>query len=132
MYKEKLLGESSNKELRRRIITVEFSDLGTAHTFQKDFQFSLTETPEVMKRAVKKYLDEINADVDPITDLTPSPEPTPETPTQAEIDRQNWEADFEKLEKVKRLIDCGVLTGNETQVVNLRNKVKDNFKPTYL
>lgn len=130
MYTAKLLGDSSNKELRRRIVTVEFSN-GT-HVFQKDFQFSLTETVEVMKRTVKQYLDELNTPIDSITDLTPAPEPTPETPTQAELDRQAWEADFAKLEKVKRLIDCGVLTGNETQVVTLRNKVKADFKPVYL
>lgn len=90
MYTAKLLGDSSNKELRRRIVTVEFSN-GT-HVFQKDFQFSLTETVEVMKRTVKQYLDELNTPIDSITDLT----------------------------------------GTETQVVALRNKVKTDFKPAYL
>lgn len=53
--------------------------------------------------------------------------------TQAEIDKATWFADYNKWLNVKRnLIDTGVLTGSETPVVALLNKVKTGFKPAYL
>lgn len=113
------------------MINVEFTD-GTV-TLTKEFQFSIESPVEVMKRAVKQYLDELNF-VPPTLDgdITDVPEEVPTPPTQDELDKQAWEADFAKLEKVKRLIDCGVLTGQETAVVSLRNKVKADFKLVYL
>lgn len=58
---------------------------------------------------------------------------TPYVPTQAELDEQEWIADYRKWVKVKTtLIDTGVLTGNEAPVLALQNKVKTNFKASYL
>jgi uncharacterized protein YneR len=129
MYTATLLGNTVDKQARRRIVTIKFDD-GVSE-FTKDFSFAVETEVEVMKRTVKQYLDELNFVIEEITDLD-YVEPTPETPTQDELDKQAWEADFARLEKVKRLIDCGVLTGTETQIVTLRNKVKADFKPTYL
>lgn len=72
------------------------------------------------------YVDGSTIDVsDPVV--------TPPVLTQAEIDQQEWLKDYAKWVKVKTtLIDTGVLTGSETQVVALKNKVTTNFKPAYL
>lgn len=72
------------------------------------------------------YADGADVDVsDPVV--------TPPVLTQAEIDQQEWLKDYAKWVKVKTtLIDTGVLTGSETQVVALKNKVTTNFKPAYL
>lgn len=57
----------------------------------------------------------------------------PVVPTQAELDEQAWVADYTKWVKIKTtMIDTGILTGSETPLVNLLNKVKTNFKPAYL
>lgn len=53
--------------------------------------------------------------------------------TQAELDKEEWFSDFYKWVKIKTtLVDTGVLTGSETQIVALLNKVKTGFKPAYL
>lgn len=58
---------------------------------------------------------------------------TSPTLTQAEIDANTWLTNYSKWIKVKStLIDTGVLTGNETQVVALKTKVQTTFKPAYL
>ncbi len=57
--------------------------------------------------------------------------PVVPTPTQAELDQQEWFTDYGKLVDIQKLIDLGVLTGTETKVVALRNKVKTDFKPSY-
>ena len=58
---------------------------------------------------------------------------TPPTPTQAEVDQLQWMADYGKWIKIKTtLIDTGILTGNEVQVLALKSKVQTNFKPAYL
>ena len=64
---------------------------------------------------------------------TSDPVVVPPTPTQAELDRQEWLINYQKWVKVKAtLIDTGILTGNETQVTNLKTKVQDDFKASYL
>jgi len=60
------------------------------------------------------------------------PEPTVVPPTQAELDQQQFLKDYTRWLLVKRAIDVGILTGSETSVVNLLNKVKAEFKPAYL
>lgn len=73
-----------------------------------------------------KYTD--GATIDPVDPVVPPP-----TPTQAEIDRDQWLADYKKWLKVKTtLIDTGVLTGSEAPVIALKTKVQTNFKAAYL
>ncbi len=55
------------------------------------------------------------------------------SPTQAELDRSDWLFKYRQWVKVKAtLIDTGILTGNETQVVNLKSAVQSGFKASYL
>lgn len=72
------------------------------------------------------YTDGADIDVsDPVV--------TPPTPTQAELDRDEWLKDYRKYTKVKTtLVDTGILTGNEAWFVTLRNKVTTNLLPAYL
>lgn len=52
--------------------------------------------------------------------------------TQAGLEEQQFLQDLARWRSVKNAIDLGILTGNETQVVALLNKVKSEFKPAYL
>lgn len=135
MYTAIKLSHTDDKQTQRRIVTIKFEDVSIPHEFVKDFSFRLTDTLEVMKKAVGSYLAELNtvADVlpDGAVDTTVTP-PVDTPPTQAKLDRTAWEVNFAKLKKVQELIDCGALTGDETAIVTLRNKVKADFKPAYL
>lgn len=58
---------------------------------------------------------------------------TPDTLTQAEIERNDWLKDYYKWIKIKKnLVDTGILTGSETQLTNLLTSIQTNFKPAYL
>lgn len=50
----------------------------------------------------------------------------------AETGRQTYLDDVHTLEQLTHLIDLGVFTGSETQIVDLRNKIKSEFKLEYL
>jgi hypothetical protein len=53
--------------------------------------------------------------------------------TQAEINRNTWLNDYTRWLKIKTtLIDTDILLGTETPLVNLRNKVKNNFIADYI
>lgn len=68
-----------------------------------------------------------------ITTGTYHPTDTPIiAPTQATLDKSEWFRDFNRLERIQKLIDLGALTGTEAAIVNLLNKVKSNFKPAYI
>jgi len=122
---------SDRKDLtaRRRIVNVEFIDGETLHN--REMQFSLTETTDAIKKRFKEYLDELNAEIVAVTDLTYT-EPTPDEPTQAELDKQAWQADRAKLATTMELVRDGVFDGTETPITNLQAKVKANFKAEYL
>lgn len=131
MFTATLKNNEVNKEARRRVLTVEFTD--GVETITKSFQFKIDEEVLVMKRIVKQYLDEVNFVPPEITgDIADCTEPVDVTPTQAEIEKTAWEADKAKLNQLQELITLGVFNGTETQIVNLRNKVKANFKPSFL
>ena len=135
MYTATLVSKTIQREKQRILVVV---DITGETTERKEFSFSLITTFEQVKKTVNQYITELeqaqvlasNLDEGNL-DLTVTP-PVDTSPTQAEVDRAAWEADFAKLEKVKRLIDCGVLTGNEAAVTTLRNKVNTGFKPVYL
>jgi hypothetical protein len=58
---------------------------------------------------------------------------TPPAQTQAQIDEASWRERLAKLKWVhENLIATGVLTGSETQVVNLKNGLKTDFKASYI
>ncbi len=66
-----------------------------------------------------------------VNDLVETTTPTPVEPTAEEIARSEWFMNYHKLQQVQKLIDLAVLTGNETPVVDLRNKVKSTFQVMY-
>lgn len=128
MYTATLIGDTKNIELRRRMINVEFTD-GT-NTFAKEFQFRIDETTEVMKRTVKQYLDELNFVPPDITDVDYI-EPTPATPTQAELDRDAWVKDLSRLQRAQKMEALGVAILTPTQITALQTKIKANWKVEY-
>lgn len=57
----------------------------------------------------------------------------PVTLTKQEIDRNTWLEGYSKWVRIKtNLIDTGILTGNETQIVSFLTDLKANFKPSYI
>lgn len=132
MFTATLKDKQVDNQGRRINVVVTVTD-GT-ETFDQSFSFSLDTTVEQMKKVVKNYLDELNGAgnvVSGLTDLDYT-DPTPTEPTAAEIAKNEWYTDWAKLKMVDELIAAGVLTGNETAVTNLRNKVKNNFNASYL
>jgi hypothetical protein len=98
--------------------------------FNKDFQFSLDETVDVMKRTVKQYLDELNFISPELLDLNYT-DPVPPTPTQAELDFQAWVKDRADLKKLKELVAEGIVPANSTLQTTLQTKVTNGWKNAY-
>jgi len=119
-----------DKVKRRRIVDVTFSD--GSSTFAKSFEFSVNEELATIKRVVKSYLDELNFVPETVTDFAVAEEVAPAGPTAAELARTEWEQDKAKLMQLDELIRIGVFNGTETQITNLRTKVRTNFKAEYL
>jgi hypothetical protein len=133
MYTAKI----KNKVLEFGILTVyvEFTD-GTNVVVE----WCKPQDEDGLKYWVKSRLAQLNSsqvidgkfNIDDEIDVA-DPVVTPPVLTQAQIDEAEWLKDYRKWVAVKKnLIDTNVLTGNETQVVALLNKVKTNFKPAYL
>ncbi len=129
MYTKRLIGDTKNIELRRRMVNVEFTN-GTV-TFNKEFQFKVDESLETIKKVVQEYLDELNFVPPTITDLEVV-EVTPEEPTAAEIARAAYDKERAELAVLMELVRDGVFTGTEPQVVNRQNSVRAAFKAEYL
>lgn len=110
-------------------IPVEFSD--GVRSFVETFSMGggNLETLKRMIRARIEALGTIDATagiLNPGTiDSTPAPAPIP-------TDFETWLVNYNKWNKVKRLIDLGVLTGTEPAATNLLNQVKTDFRVAYI
>ncbi len=135
MYTATKLGDTVDRQTRRRVITVHFTN-GESE-FDKDFSFAVETELITIKKTVKDYLDELNYTPDTLADgaidFSDIPvDAAPEAPTAPELAKTAWDADLAKLKVAQELVDLGVLTGNEAPFVALKDKVKAGFKPAYM
>ena len=93
-------------------------------------------TKDEAKAAIKQNLARLNEqaelDTEIANDTLDLSKPAVPEKTKAERDQEAWVKDWGNLQKVQPLIDAGVLTGDEAPVINLRNRVKNDFKAAYL
>lgn len=134
MYTANITNVSIQKATEQYTLNVEFTD-GT-DTFSRDFKFSLHDDFDRAKRHIKRFIDRLEAAVAEVStistgvvDLSAAVEPTPTASEQA---RADWFRNYGRLKSVQELIDLGVLTGNEAPVQTLKNKVKNDFKASYV
>jgi len=144
---------SDQKDLnkRRRIVTVEFADtymvdvyaeydeqgvgIGTPtqeereKTHTKRMEFSLDATKDTIKARFKDYMDDLNMQIDPVTDLNYTPEAEP-APDADEVAFQMWNTDLQKLVAAKTGEALGLELATPTQITTLTNKVQTGLKKT--
>lgn len=133
MYTAKIKGKSLNEG--RLWINVEFTDGIT--TLVEGIS---PQDEEALKTWVKERLNFLNYTKDAITKLkdgevidTSKPIVEEKVKPKEEKSREEWLEIYYKWIKVKStLIDTGILTGNETPVLALKNKVKADFLPNYI
>lgn len=127
MFIPTITGSSQTKELFN--VNVDFSN-GT-DTFSDTFK---AQTQQELKQIIKNRVDTLNKieTLKPIiangvVDISDTPL------TQPQIDERDWFLLYNKWIVVKtKLIDTGILTGNETQIVSLKSQVQNGFKAAYL
>ena len=134
MYTINITGTDVDKITQRRTVYVSFID--GQIVIQKAFSFRLSDTFEDIKKAIRSAKEELEqGDLQNIptgvVDIT-APVDTPVPPTQSELDKAAWQSEREKLRQLIELVRDGVFSGTETQIVNLKAKVKADFKPAYL
>jgi hypothetical protein len=88
----------------------------------------------MLTSAVKGWVDTMESagSVSDSIDLTEPAVAEPTPPTQAELDKQEWEKDKARLVQLDELVKIGVFTGTEAPITNLRTKVRNGFKAEYL
>lgn len=133
MYTAKIQGKSYNEG--RLWVNVEFTD-----GIDKIVDGCSPQDENALKAWVKEKLNFLNYTKNVIEALPDGAaidlsEPTPKVPVipnDVKL-RNEWIERYVKWVKVKStLIDTGILTGSETPLVNLKNKVKDDFLPAYI
>lgn len=137
MYTAKILRRTADKQLKKLYVDIAYHlDGGVTPeaTETKEFgiEASLTDIARHAKAQIAR-LEKADANITAIVegdiDLTLAVDVAP---TAAELTKQGWFRNFGRLEQVQRLITLGVLSGNETPVVNLRTKVQTDFKAAYI
>lgn len=131
MYTAKI----KNKEIINGVInvTVDFSDGVNTIT-----EVCKPQDEAGFKFWVKSRLDTFNGAqtldttyaVDDTVDFI---EPTPPTPTQAEIDEAKWFADYQRFVRIKTtLVDTGIVDINHPKVQALLSTVQSGLKASYV
>lgn len=133
MYIAKIHDKSYNEG--RLWVNVEFTDGVTSI-----IEGISPQDENALKAWVKQKLNFLNYTKDVITsmadgntvDVSDPVVVVPVIPNDVKL-RNTWIANYNKWVKVKNtLIDTGILTGVETPIVNLKNKVKSDFLPDYI
>ena len=132
MYTAKIFDKSFDAGVLR--VQVEFTDGVTSL-----FESCVPQDENGLKYWIKGRLSQLNfaGEVDtkfPNGDtVIVDPVVVPPTPTAEQIAQEEWYKNYIKWVKIKTtLIDTGILTGNETKLVQLKAKVTSDFLPAYL
>lgn len=133
MWAVELLSKTIDSSSRRILVSARLTN--GAEVINKTFDFPLYTTLEQIKRVIKQFTDEVDAGVNlfqevptGVVDMTGVISGS----TAEQLAFEAWLRDVLRLEKLDRLINIGVFTGTETQIVNLRNKVKTDFKVSFV
>lgn len=116
------------------LVVVEFTD--GARVFQENFALQNPLDAQAVRRSVEQRLvqlvklDALNAAITVGQNITPVPAPPP--PTQAQIDRDAWFVDYQKLQSLLRLVATGLLAATDAQVTNLQADLVLRWKNSYL
>ena len=88
----------------------------------------------MLTQAVKGWIDTVESakSVTESVDLTEPVKEEPVAPTQAELDKQEWDKDRETLRQAMELVRDGVFPADQASIVALQKKVRDGFKTQYL
>lgn len=87
---------------------------------------------ELQPRVARKLAELNFVDTFTIDGVINSTVPTVTPPTQADIDRNTWLADWRKLEIANKLVQAGVIVDTLPAYVTLKNKVVTDFKTNYI
>ena len=130
---------------RRGTWRVVISYTDGVESFAKTYQMERV-SPAILKSKAQYEVNNFESEVmvDPTNwigksiDLTPDPipePPTPEpppTPTAEEIAKKAWFDDYDKLERLNRLVAQGLLDASDTRITNLQTSLQANWKNDYL
>lgn len=131
MYTATITAKEANFERKQVIISASISD--GSKTFEEKFIFNLGVTKSAVEFEINRYLRILSETDSLLNSVQEGPVTVVATePTVEDTTKGLWFRDFNRLKSVQELITLGVLTGNETQVVNLRAKVKNGFKAAYI
>lgn len=131
MWSAKIIGKSKS----RGTITLKVEYTDGTEVFSEDYVSSAGANAEWLKNIVRGRIqgyESAYAFADSLSLESAVDTTAPAAPTQAEQDLKVFVEKYQRWCSVKRAIDAGILTGNETQVQNLLNDVKTLFKPAYL
>jgi hypothetical protein len=125
---------SSTKDGDRIKVVVAFEDSVTPSlSFSQEYSFGSAPSLESLKSQIKSKLDAVEAARAFADGLAIGPiDTTPAIPTQAEADKAQFISLYQRWLSVRRAIDAGIITGNETPVANLKASVLTAFKPSYI
>jgi len=133
MYTTNITKYSLHKPTQRMLVDVEFEK--DAEMFTQQFPFGMSSSLDDIKKRIKQFVDtleqaETNVSTMPKGIIDLSSVELDRTPEQ--LEEAQWRFLHSGLKFVMELVDLGVLTGNESKVIALQDKVRTTFKPEFI
>lgn len=136
MYTAKILRTTANKLTRKLLVDFAYHKDNVVEPVSTETkEFGIEASLEDLKRHAAAQIERLEkADTNATTITTGDLDLTgvKEELTAAEIAKREWFRNFGRLEQIQKLIDLGVLTGQEKPVTDLLAKVQTNFLPAYI
>ena len=121
-------------DLDKNIITLTVSYSDGQTTIVQEAKFGTDQTWESIQRHLKNRAESLVKGATELDRIAVGvvPEPVISTQEQNRIEANEWLIKVNRLENFQKLIDLGVLTGNEKPVTDLRADIAATAKPAYL
>lgn len=135
MYTANITSKSIQRAAKLIVIDVAFQK-DQEQPFVEKMSFSLGVTFDQIKAAIYsriKNLEEADANIGTITEGVVDLTGAGNEPTPAQIAKAEWFRDFNRLERVQKLVDLGVFPADkQTALDALKAKVESGFKAAYV
>ena len=133
-YTAKIISKKFQRNVGRVEIIVEILD-GTEVVMTKPMYMGYDITMEKLKHNIKSIIEKMELTDEALPHIIEGDVDLTGVVVDKTINEQKfdaWRQDLTRLHGVDKLIELGILTGNEPRIVEIKERLKKDFDPSYL
>lgn len=121
-----------NKTLSEGVLSIGVEYTNGTETFLDSFTSSGADDLASFVQRKIDALDKIYSSAGKVGDIITKKQSVAITPTKEQLDRSTYGSDLALYKKCLEAVKLGILTGNETQVQDVKSRLVSNYQASYI